>query len=130
MVVYPAIFTKEGSGYWVRFPDLDGCLTEGDNLTDAVKNSEEALGGYIASLIKRNIEIPTSSEFNKISTNNKNESIVMISSNMDKYLKKPRLVKKNLTIPEYLSVIAEQQNINFSAVLTEALAKKLKVAND
>jgi hypothetical protein len=33
MAAYPAIFIKEGGGYWVCFPDLDGCLTEGDSLT-------------------------------------------------------------------------------------------------
>jgi predicted RNase H-like HicB family nuclease len=125
--IYPAIFTKEGSGYWVRFPDLDGCLTEGGSLTDAVRNSEEALGGYIASLIEGKIEIPTTSEFNAIKIDGENESVVMICSNIDQYLKEPRLVKKNLTIPEYLAVIAEQQNINFSAVLAEALRKKLAI---
>ena len=35
--LYPAIFTREGYGaFSVFFPDLDGCYTCGDNLTDAL----------------------------------------------------------------------------------------------
>lgn len=37
-LVYPAIFTPfdEGNGFTVEVPDLPGCVTEGDNLIDAI----------------------------------------------------------------------------------------------
>ncbi len=35
-IVYPAIFHKDKDGrYWVEFPDLPGCVTEGDTLEEA-----------------------------------------------------------------------------------------------
>lgn len=35
-IIYPAIFHQDGrNGYWVEFPDLPGCLTEGDTLEEA-----------------------------------------------------------------------------------------------
>ena len=35
-IVYPAIFHRdETRGYWVEFPDLPGCLTEGGTLEEA-----------------------------------------------------------------------------------------------
>lgn len=34
-IIYPAIFHKDGNGYWVEFPDLDGCLTQGETLEEA-----------------------------------------------------------------------------------------------
>lgn len=36
--LYPAIFSSDGNnGYTVTFPDLIGCVTEGDTLEEAVK---------------------------------------------------------------------------------------------
>lgn len=45
---YPAIFTPEVEGgifrgYSVRFPDLEGCFTQGDTLAEALLNAQEAL---------------------------------------------------------------------------------------
>ena len=33
---YPAIFHYEENGYWVEFPDLPGCLSEGDDAAQAL----------------------------------------------------------------------------------------------
>lgn len=43
-LIYPAIFHKEeGRGYWVEFPDLPGCVTEGDTLEEAFLMAGDAL---------------------------------------------------------------------------------------
>ena len=43
-IVYPAIFHRDESrGYWVEFPDLPGCLTEGDTLEEAFLMAGDAL---------------------------------------------------------------------------------------
>ena len=43
-IIYPAIFHKdENRGYWVEFPDLPGCLTEGDTLEEAFLMAGDAL---------------------------------------------------------------------------------------
>ena len=36
-----------------------------------------------------------------------------------------RIVRKNVSIPEYLNVLGKKQGLNFSEVLTEALHDKL-----
>lgn len=41
--IYPAIFHKEENGYWVEFPDVEGCYTQGETLEDAFKKAKEAL---------------------------------------------------------------------------------------
>ena len=40
---YPAIFHKEDDGYWVEFPDVPGCFTQGKTLEEAFKMAKEAL---------------------------------------------------------------------------------------
>ena len=41
--IYPALFHKEGKRYWVEFPDVEGCFTDGDSLEQAYINAKEAL---------------------------------------------------------------------------------------
>ena len=50
-LIYPAVFhPEEDGGYSVDFPDLLGCVTEGDTLSEAVDMAEDALGIYLYSL--------------------------------------------------------------------------------
>ncbi|MBR2216591.1 MAG: type II toxin-antitoxin system HicB family antitoxin [Selenomonadaceae bacterium] len=48
--VYPAIFyeAKEG-GYVVEFPDVQGAVTQGETLYEAMEMAEDALAGMLAS---------------------------------------------------------------------------------
>ena len=47
--VYPAIFyaAKEG-GYVVEFPDVEGAVTQGETLLEAMEMAEDALAGMLA----------------------------------------------------------------------------------
>jgi len=55
-------YLPEDKSYLVEFPDLPGCLTEGDSLENAKRNAKEALTGYLASLFERNLKIPSPSD--------------------------------------------------------------------
>ena len=47
-LIYPAVFhPEEVGGYSVDFPDLLGCVTEGDTLAEAIRMAEDALGIYM-----------------------------------------------------------------------------------
>ena len=61
---YPAKikYIKEDKAYLVEFPDLPGCLTEGDSLEEAKQNARDALTGYLASIFERNFRIPEPSK--------------------------------------------------------------------
>ena len=48
----------DDKSYLVEFPDLPGCLTEGDTLDAAKQNAKEALTGYLSSIFERNLKIP------------------------------------------------------------------------
>lgn len=63
-IYYPAKITyeKEDKSFLVEFPDLEGCLTEGETLDDALKNAKEALSGYLASVFERGFTIPERSQ--------------------------------------------------------------------
>jgi antitoxin HicB len=58
MTTYPAIFHPDEKGYWVEFPDLPGCVTEGETLEDAKEMAKEALSAMLESLDSRKKSIP------------------------------------------------------------------------
>ena len=124
---YPAIFHREGEGFWVTFPDFPECFTEGDNMELAYEMAVEALGLAITSRKTEGQEIPTASPADTI---NIDEGIlVVVEFDMLEYCKKhnSRAVKKTLSIPEWMNEEAMAMGVNFSQVLQEALMLKLKV---
>lgn len=58
MISYPARFTEDDDGWCVEFPDLEGCLTQGENLEEAKWMAQDALSLYLESLDSRKIYIP------------------------------------------------------------------------
>ena len=58
---YYAILTPEEHGYSVAFPDLPGCYTCGDDLSDALHMAEDALSGYLARAEEMRRAIPAPS---------------------------------------------------------------------
>ena len=63
-IYYPAKikYSAPDKAYLVEFPDLPGCLTEGDTKDEAIHNAREALTGYLASIFERNLKIPAPSK--------------------------------------------------------------------
>lgn len=124
---YPAIFTKEDIGFSVSFPDLPGCYTEGDTIEEAYKMSTSAIGLY-AQNEDGNFVFPEASAPNEI-TLEKDEFLVLVEFDLVEYLKNTsdKAVKKTLTIPSWLNNLAEQNNVNFSNVLQNALKEHLNV---
>lgn len=122
-LAYPAIVHEDGDGCWVEFPDLEGCFTDGETVADALSNASEAMGAYLCSLLEAGQELPAATEIGAIKPENGFTSMVV--SDPNQYRKNTRAVKKTLTIPEWLNDEAEKRNINFSAVLKNALIASL-----
>lgn len=47
-VVYVAVVERAGSGFSVFFPDVPGCVSAGDALSEVVANAGDALASHIA----------------------------------------------------------------------------------
>ena len=124
---YPAIFhTAEEGGFWITFPDLPECMTQGDDMQNAYEMAVEAPGLAISSRKKEQVGIPVPSKPHEISIS-ADEYCVVIEFDMLAYQKRisSKAVKKTLTIPEWLNEEAISLGINFSQVLQEALLQKI-----
>lgn len=58
MRYWAKIIRQPDRTYLVEFPELEGCLTEGANLEEAMSAAKEALDGWLAARCDREMKIP------------------------------------------------------------------------
>ena len=125
---YPAVFhIAEEGGFWVTFPDLPECMTQGDNMQEAYEYAVDALGLALTSREHEKQPIPAPTEISQITVNT-NEYCAIIEFDMLAYKKRTnsKAVKKTLSIPAWLNEEAIALGINFSQVLQDALIQKVR----
>lgn len=135
MTVYPACFYKEkNGGYSVIFPDLNHLATCGNTLEEAVEMAIDCLAGYVDMANEEKEVLPKPSDIESIDINAEYDGyesafVNMIAVDAAEYAKTHfgSSINKTLTIPIWLNNLAEEENINFSETLQEALREKLNV---
>ena len=130
--VYPAIFTEEkitgrGLVYTVIFPDILGCVTEGDTLPEAIEMAREALAGCIGAIQKRREAIPAATPLEAVDF--EKGFVSLIDLDMTEYKRKTekRAVKRTVSLPLWLDTMAQDAGLNFSQTIQDALKERLGV---
>lgn len=124
--VYPIIITKDTDAtdypYFVDIPDIDG-MTEGSSIADAIEMAKDYIGTYSLdnNLPESNTTLPTIADKKAITS--------LVTVNVSEYKRKNdnKVVKKTITIPNYLNELGKERGLNFSEVMTNALKTKLDV---
>lgn len=127
---YPIILTPldNNEGYLVHVPDFN-IDTHGTDLANALEMAKDAIELYGISCEDHNETIPAPSPLETVSCE-PDEFILAVNADFAAYRRMidNRSVKKNCTIPSWLNEKAEAANINFSAVLQEALKQRLQIS--
>lgn len=129
--VYPAIFKPlNDKEYFIKAPDLPGCITEGKSLSNALEMAQDAISMWLCDAEDNNEPIPIASDVFHVNLE-KDEFVSLISIDTTEYrnLNDSRAIKKTLTIPNWLNTRAEKVGINFSQVLQSALKERLGIDN-
>ena len=125
---FAALFTKENDGgYSVRFPQLDGCYTQGDDFDQARCMAIDAMSLHLYGMEQDGEDIP---KVNLSVTAENGEMVVPITVWMTPFRDEMenRAVKKTLTIPAWLNDAAEKRGgVNYSQILQSALKDYLGV---
>lgn len=122
-VLYPVILEDEGKDVFVKIPDIEGGFTQGKDVFDAVEMAKDAIGNLLEDMKQK--EYPKPSDLDDIDIDD-NQKVVYVDVDMGEFRRKnPRIVRRNVTIPEYLNVMAKNKKINVSKVLSDALEEKL-----
>lgn len=126
LTIYPAVFHKEDDSYWVEFPDLEGCQSFGETLSETMSMAQEALGLYVVDLLENDKSLPQPSDINTLKAE-ENAFITLVSVDANVYRRDTKAIKKTLSIPSWLNEEAEKKHINFSSLLQEALRQELSL---
>ena len=125
-LVYPVCFYEEEEGYSVVFPDLPGCVTQGDTLEQAMEMAEEAALGWLLITLEDGEDLPTPTNIKDVKLEYEKGFVSLVLLDLGAYSERyseKRYVKKTLTLPFWLNKLAEKKGINFSQTLQDALLK-------
>lgn len=124
--IYPAVFHHDEDGYWVEFPDLPGCFTDGDTLEETMSMAADALSLYLSSAKEDGKTVPPPSDPADVTFEGRG-FVSPVAYDEAAYLRRTdtRAVKKTLTIPGWLDTLAKEHNLNFSNLLQNAIRREL-----
>jgi len=126
-VIYPIIITKTNDSttpYFVKIPSING-MTQGKTINDSIQMARDYIGLAVINLQDSNDPVPISSY--TLPKPEESDIVTLVDVDIDNYRKKydTKLIKKTLTIPNYLNVLGKENGVNFSELLTDALKSKL-----
>lgn len=127
--VYPALLSPtESGGFFIRVPDVSGCITTGATLEDTLENIRDALAGCLCVLEDVGKPLPEPSAPAAIADNS--STVVLVDVDLLEYRKETdtKAVRKNVSMPAWMSYLADKRGINCSQVLQEALKRELQLA--
>ena len=128
-LVYPAIFTPFGDreGFTVELPDLPGCVTEGDNLAEAIEMGMDAASGWILGEIEEGNNYPAASAANQVEVP-EGSFVNLLVLDMDAYAEKygDKAIRKNITIPAYMNTYIEKNGISLSRITQDAIGERMQ----
>jgi len=127
--LFPAIFEPgEVKGYCVTFPDLPGCITEGDTLEEALHMAKDALELHLYGMEEDGDCIPDPTPPEKVKAPEGGfVTIIEVWMPLIRDEMANKAVKKTLTIPKWLNDLAEKKQVNFSHFLQVSLKKHLGI---
>lgn len=56
---------EDGGGYFIEFPDLPGCMTDGETIEEAIENGKEAIRAWVNAAKEMGRDIPNPGELEK-----------------------------------------------------------------
>jgi len=124
---YPAIFEKEQEGgYSIYFPDIEGCYTQSEDITEGMENASDALCLMLFELEKQDKPIPPATSMKAIQVTG-DDIVTLIACDTQFYMNyfMSKSVKINATIPLWLKEEGEKKNINFSYILRKGVEEYL-----
>ena len=116
----------EGGGFFGKIPDISGCITTGRTIEETILNLRDASNACLCVLEDEGENIPSPSPVKAVSPK---EIIAAIDVDTVAYRMETdtRSVRKNVSMPAWMSNLAEKRGINCSSLLQEALRQKLNI---
>ncbi|MFD1548719.1 type II toxin-antitoxin system HicB family antitoxin [Levilactobacillus fuyuanensis] len=122
VVVYPIVLHPEDAGgYSVEIPDVGNSWPQGDNALEALEMAQDLIG----TMLVNKSTFPPATPFESLTVSSPAIKTLVEVDMLALRKNHTHIVRKNVSIPEYLNELGKKQGLNFSEVLTEALHDKL-----
>ena len=119
--IYPAVFHANDDGsYTITYSDLQGCISEGKSLGNAMYMAQSALVQWIGYLSDTKVAIPDASPVQAIKAG-EGEFVNLIRAEV----RDEHAVKRTVSIPKWMDEKVIESGLSLSRVLQEALNDKL-----
>jgi predicted RNase H-like HicB family nuclease len=126
--IYTAIFTpiEDGSGYYARIPDLPGCITTGNSISDAIVQITDAMNAWLVVAEDEGLDISAATPQNELELEPA-AICSLITADTIEYRARTdtHSVRKNVSLPYWMVNLADKRGINCSQVLQDSLRKIL-----
>lgn len=118
---YPAKIEKEDMGITLRFLDFPNLAASAEKEDELIEAAQEALALTILDWAAQKKELPAASVVA--------EGAVYIHVWLPYYknMAKEIYVKKTVTIPQWLDLLAKENHVNFSACLVKGIKEELGI---
>lgn len=123
---YPVILEKTKEGYSTYIPNLEGCVSFGKDIDEAIKNTKEALTLHISGMIEDKVPAPLI-DTNKVNEEAKGNFVAFIEpdSLLLSKLVKGKAKRINITIDEHLLALSDKRakelHVSRSALIESGL---------
>ncbi len=126
LYTYTAVITEDNGTFYAKVPDVDGCITTGRTLSEAIELITDALSLCLVALEDEDI-VPTKPTPQQEIPHNSSDILTIIQADTIKYRSATdtKAVRKNVSLPAWMSALADKKGINCSKVLQEALLSVL-----
>lgn len=132
---YPTFILEGDQDYLVYVPDMD-IYTEGKSMTDAIEMARDAIGLKGIDLEDDQKKLPEASSYDKAIRKAQEDTedldfskgtLTLVDIDFTAYRRRKdnKMVRRNVTLPNWLNQEADRLGINVSRVLQEALTAKV-----
>lgn len=126
LYTYTAVITELDGVFYASVPDINGCVTTAKSLSEAIALITDALNLSLVVLEDENIK-PAATTPQANIPHEPSDTLTIIQADTIKYrsMTDSRAVRKNVSLPAWMSRLADQRGINCSKVLQDALLNVL-----
>lgn len=119
--IYPGIISREEDDYLIEFVDFPNLVASGGSIEELIEAAQEVLSLEILEYESKGEEPPEASFGRK--------DVTYINVWMPFYRSKVKeiYIKKTVTIPQWLDILARENNLNFSACLVDGVKRALNI---
>lgn len=126
LYTYTAVISEQDGVFYAKVPDIDGCITTGKTLSEAIELITDALNLCLVVLEDEDI-IPHTPTPQMDIEHGTCDMLTIIQADTIQYRSKTdtKAVRKNVSLPAWMSNLADKRGINCSKVLQDALLSVL-----